>query len=190
MHPHVKTIIAVALGIGVVALFFWFGIPGTMDPSGGIPVGSMSQQLAEAQTKLTDVTVSADSLSEIAPGLKVSDVVIGKGDVIVEGKTAALHYVGKLAADGTQFDISLERSQPLVFVFGQGQLIAGFEQGIAGMRVGGVRHIVIPANLAYGTDGIATPDGVVIIPPNASLIFDVFLVGVDEMSVSGSVEAQ
>ena len=98
--------------------------------------------------------------------------------------------MGKLAADGTQFDSSLERSQPLVFVFGQGQLIAGFEQGIAGMRVGGVRHIVIPANLAYGTDGIATPDGVVIIPPNASLIFDVFLVGVDEMSVSGSVEAQ
>ncbi|MDD5711090.1 MAG: FKBP-type peptidyl-prolyl cis-trans isomerase [Candidatus Colwellbacteria bacterium] len=94
----------------------------------------------------------------------------GGGEVIVKGNVAIVHYVGTLM-DGTEFDSSLDRGEPLLFTLGAGQVIPGWEQGVEGMRIGEKRRLIIPPELAYGT--IGTPDGP--IPPNATLIFEIEL---------------
>jgi FKBP-type peptidyl-prolyl cis-trans isomerase len=89
------------------------------------------------------------------------------------GKVVSVHYSGKLT-DGTKFDSSYERGQPIEFLLGAGKVIKGWDMGLEGMKVGGKRKLTIPAELAYGARG--TPGGP--IPPNATLVFDVELVGV------------
>lgn len=109
-----------------------------------------------------------------ASGLKYTDVRVGKGASPVKGKQVKVHYTGTLA-NGTKFDSSLDRNEPFVFVFGVGQVIRGWDEGLAGMKVGGKRKLVIPGNLGYGAAG-APPD----IPPNAKLLFDVELLDVQK----------
>lgn len=108
-----------------------------------------------------------------APGeLEVEEVLEGGGDEAVFGKEVSVHYTGKLV-NGTVFDSSVERGEPIEFTLGAGMVIPGWEYGIRGMRVGGKRILRIPYNLAYGPDGYPG-----VIPPYATLIFDVELVGV------------
>ena len=102
--------------------------------------------------------------------LEVLDLVVGDGAVAESGDTATVHYVGRLT-NGTQFDSSYDRGQPFQFVVGAGQVIAGWDLGIPGMRVGGTRRLTIPPNLAYGSSGSGP------IPPNSTLTFDVELLG-------------
>jgi FKBP-type peptidyl-prolyl cis-trans isomerase len=108
-----------------------------------------------------------------AMALQIDEVKEGGGDVAAKGKTVSVHYTGVLM-DGTKFDSSLDRGRPIEFVLGAGRVIPGWEQGIAGMKVGGQRKLTIPPELAYGARG--TPGGP--IPPHATLVFDVELVGV------------
>jgi FKBP-type peptidyl-prolyl cis-trans isomerase len=109
-----------------------------------------------------------------APGaLAVDEVKAGEGATAVKGKTVSVHYAGHLT-DGTKFDSSYDRGQPIEFHLGAGEVIKGWDQGIEGMKVGGKRKLTIPPELAYGARG--TPGGP--IPPNATLVFDVELVGV------------
>ncbi len=108
-----------------------------------------------------------------AGGLKVDEVKVGEGTTATKGKTVAVHYTGKLT-DGTKFDSSYDRGQPIEFPLGAGVVIKGWDQGIEGMKVGGKRKLTIPPDLAYGARG--TPGGP--IPPNATLVFDVELVAV------------
>lgn len=176
MHHHTKTVLAVVAGIAVVALFFWYGLPGVTVP--GVASQASVGQLAQSKLKLANITVQENSFNEIAPGLKIADVLVGDGGEAVAGTTVVLHYVGTFA-DGREFDSSLTRGQPLAFVLGQHQVISGFEQGLTGMRVGGVRRIVVPPDLGYGATGITAQDGTVIIPGNSTLIFDVELVSVN-----------
>ena len=105
-------------------------------------------------------------------GLTYVDEVIGNGEVAVTGKTATVHYTGWLE-NGTQFDSSVDRGQPFSFRLGVGQVIKGWDEGVQGMKVGGKRKLTIPANLGYGARGAGG-----IIPPHATLIFDVELLGV------------
>jgi peptidylprolyl isomerase/FKBP-type peptidyl-prolyl cis-trans isomerase FkpA len=98
------------------------------------------------------------------------DLVVGTGPTAANGNIATVHYVGRLT-NGTVFDDSNARNQPLVFRIGGGQYLAAFEQGIVGMRVGGKRRLTIPPGLAYGAAG--SPPA---IPPNATLVFEVDLV--------------
>ncbi len=106
-------------------------------------------------------------------GLQVEEVKPGEGAIATRGKTVSVHYTGRLT-DGTKFDSSLDRGQPIDFPLGAGVVIKGWDMGIEGMKVGGKRKLTIPPDLAYGARG--TPGGP--IPPNATLVFDVELVGV------------
>ena len=108
-----------------------------------------------------------------AGGFRIDEVKVGEGATATKGKTVSVHYTGKLT-DGTKFDSSYDRGQPIDFPLGAGVVIKGWDQGIEGMKVGGRRKLTIPPDLAYGARG--TPGGP--IPPNATLVFDVELVGV------------
>jgi FKBP-type peptidyl-prolyl cis-trans isomerase len=107
-------------------------------------------------------------------GLKYTDVKVGDGDIAEAGMTATVHYTGWLT-DGTKFDSSLDRGQPFAFKLGAGQVIKGWDEGVKGMRIGGKRHLVIPSDMGYGANG-APP----VIPPNATLEFDVDLLGLSK----------
>ncbi|HUP02140.1 MAG TPA: FKBP-type peptidyl-prolyl cis-trans isomerase [Gemmatimonadota bacterium] len=109
---------------------------------------------------------------ETPTGLRYEDVTIGSGETASPGQTVSVHYTGWLP-DGTPFDSSRERGEPFEFVLGEGRVIAGWDEGVAGMQVGGTRRLVIPPDLAYGEAG--APGA---IPPNATLVFDVELVAV------------
>ena len=105
-------------------------------------------------------------------GLEIEDQVVGSGDEAVAGQNVEVHYTGWLT-DGTQFDSSLNRNQTFSFKLGAGQVIAGWDQGVAGMKVGGTRKLTIPPDMGYGERGAGG-----VIPPNATLIFKVELISV------------
>ena len=108
-------------------------------------------------------------------GLIYIDVVVGTGTVAEAGKVVAVHYTGMLTIDNSVFDSSLERGQPFQFVLGVGQVIEGWDEGVAGMKVGGERHLIIPSELAYGERGFGD-----VIPPDSWLTFNVELLDVSE----------
>lgn len=110
-------------------------------------------------------------------GLQYLDKKIGTGAAPIPGRRVAVHYSGTLT-DGRKFDSSLDRGEPFEFVVGAGMVISGWEEGILGMKEGGVRRLVIPPYLGYGTMGVDNK-----IPPNATLIFDIELLEVDQPSL-------
>ena len=107
-----------------------------------------------------------------ASGLKYVDQAVGTGDVAVAGKTVSVHYTGWLE-NGKKFDSSVDRGQPFSFPLGAGRVIKGWDEGVQGMKIGGKRKLTIPSDLGYGSRGAGG-----VIPPNATLIFDVELLGV------------
>ena len=105
--------------------------------------------------------------------LKIEDMKIGTGAIAESGKTVTVHYTGWLT-NGTKFDSSKDHGQPFKFQLGAGQVIKGWDQGVVGMKVGGIRKLTIPPDLAYGSAGAGG-----VIPPNATLVFEVELLGVE-----------
>ena len=141
---------------------------------GSIPPNAtllMEIELVDVQepVKMTEVD-EADYITTDS-GLQYYDIVEGDGPMPEEGQIVVVHYTGWLE-DGTKFDSSLDRGQPFTFPLGQGSVIAGWDEGVATMKVGGMRQLRIPADLAYGDTGSGT------IPPGATLIFDVELLDV------------
>ncbi len=111
-------------------------------------------------------------------GLKSIDLKVGTGTVARTGDDATVQYTGWLA-DGVVFDSSRTRNQPFNFSIGKGQVIPGWDEGVPGMAAGGQRKLIIPASLAYGTQGQTDPNtGATIIPPNATLVFEIELISV------------
>ena len=109
-------------------------------------------------------------------GLQIIDTTVGTGASPKPGQTCVMHYTGWLYEDGKKgkkFDSSLDRGQPFGFRLGGGQVIKGWDEGVAGMKVGGKRTLIIPSELGYGARGAGG-----VIPPNAILIFEVELLGV------------
>lgn len=106
-------------------------------------------------------------------GLQYDDLKTGTGAAARFGSDVTVHYTGWLV-DGTKFDSSRDRDEPFGFALGQGNVIAGWEEGVAGMRVGGLRKLTIPPDLGYGAWGAGD-----VIPPHATLIFEVELLAVD-----------
>ena len=102
-------------------------------------------------------------------GLKYDDLIEGEGVVAEAGKTVVVHYTGWLT-DGTKFDSSLDRNDPFSFPLGGGRVIRGWDEGVQGMMIGGKRKLTIPPQLGYGASGAGG-----VIPPNATLVFEVEL---------------
>jgi FKBP-type peptidyl-prolyl cis-trans isomerase FkpA len=112
--------------------------------------------------------------------LVITELAAGEGEAIAPGSTAVVHYTGWLfdpageEGKGTKFDSSVDRGQPFRFPLGAGRVIAGWDQGVAGMQIGGQRRLFIPPQLAYGSRGAGG-----VIPPNATLVFDVELLDIE-----------
>ena len=104
--------------------------------------------------------------------LVIEDIRVGTGAEAKAGQTVSVHYVGTLT-NGNKFDSSRDRGRPFEFPLGAGRVIKGWDQGVAGMKIGGLRKLTIPSSLGYGEAGFHG-----VIPPNATLIFEVELLGV------------
>ena len=132
----------------------------------GIVPAQDKKTAAEGPTKVTGAPTKTPS------GLEYWDIKAGTGPVAQSGQKVKVHYTGWLT-NGKKFDSSVDRGQPFEFMLGAGQVIKGWDQGVAGMKVGGKRQLKIPPSLGYGAAGAGG-----VIPPNATLIFDVELLGV------------
>jgi FKBP-type peptidyl-prolyl cis-trans isomerase len=126
----------------------------------------------ESPVVITQVPTPVPQVADVTE-LKIEDKGVGMGAVAEAGKKVTVHYTGWLT-NGTRFDSSREHGQPFTFQLGAGGVIKGWDQGVAGMKVGGVRKLIIPPNLAYGPNGAGG-----VIPPNATLVFEVELLGVE-----------
>jgi FKBP-type peptidyl-prolyl cis-trans isomerase len=104
--------------------------------------------------------------------LIIEDLTVGEGATAAAGQSVSVHYTGWLT-NGQKFDSSVDRNDPFEFNLGMGQVIPGWDQGVAGMQVGGKRKLTIPPELAYGSRGAGG-----VIPPNATLVFEVELLGI------------
>jgi FKBP-type peptidyl-prolyl cis-trans isomerase FkpA len=111
--------------------------------------------------------------SKTPSGLTIEDLAVGVGAAASAGQSVTVHYTGWLA-NGDKFDSSKDRNDPFVFHLGAGQVIRGWDEGVQGMLVGGRRKLTIPPELGYGTRGAGG-----VIPPNATLVFEVELLGID-----------
>jgi FKBP-type peptidyl-prolyl cis-trans isomerase len=129
-----------------------------------------------AVTPLGRADAANDRVIEMPNGLKYTDTKTGDGAAATPGNKVSVHYTGWLynnGAKGAKFDSSVDRGQPFQFTLGAHQVIAGWDEGVAGMKVGGKRTLIIPPELGYGARGAGG-----VIPPNATLMFDVELLGV------------
>ena len=132
--------------------------------------------IAAVVTPLGRVDAAENQVIEMPNGLKYTDTKTGDGATATSGNKVSVHYTGWLynnGAKGAKFDSSVDRGQPFQFTLGAHQVIAGWDEGVAGMKVGGKRTLIIPPELGYGARGAGG-----VIPPNATLMFDVELVGV------------
>ncbi len=149
-HLNQQEWVAVIVAIFVVGFFFVFG-----------------QGLVSLFTNKTS------ALEMTTPQIQIQDEVVGSGDFAEAGERVTVNYVGKFT-NGTVFDSSVARNEPFQFILGGGQVIKGWDQGVAGMRVGGKRLLTIPPELGYGANDYGP------IPGNSTLIFEVELLKVEK----------
>lgn len=158
------------LAIVVIIIFVALGFFGVRS------FGGPSVELSGPQAILDELQQTG-----AVSALHTYDFTVGTGEEAKNGDLIAVHYTGVLP-DGTVFDSSYDRGEPLVFQLGAGQVIQGWEQGLRGIRVGGRRLIAIPPSLGYGANSIGS------IPANATLIFDVELIQILPVAVNGAAE--
>ncbi|MEM8602563.1 MAG: FKBP-type peptidyl-prolyl cis-trans isomerase [Cyanobacteria bacterium P01_H01_bin.121] len=149
-------------------------------PASNAPMTSVTQSdnpilFAQAPKPKQTATTEMDSnnLATTDSGLQYEDLVVGTGATPEKGQTVVVHYVGTLE-DGSEFDSSVKRGRPFQFKIGVGQVIKGWDEGVGTMNVGGKRKLIIPPELGYGARGAGG-----VIPPNATLIFEVELLDIN-----------
>lgn len=169
-------IIAVGVALAVVAYFFFF--------QGEKKVAEVEQAPEATSTVKTTEEINNNEpkapkiMTEAATELKINIEREGQGEPATTGDTVSVHYTGKLL-DGTIFDSSVPRGTPFEFRLGEGRVIAGWEAGVKGMKVGEKRILTIPGNLGYGSGGVPNRGKPgYLIPPNATLVFEVELLAI------------
>jgi peptidylprolyl isomerase len=160
--------ILISFGIAAMAVMFLVIAQITSTPSAiAAPTSNPTSEISMTPAKPTTAEIITT-----ASGLKYQEITIGTGAVPKQGNKVTVHYIGTLE-NGTKFDSSRDRNRPFDFNLGVGQVIKGWDEGLSTMRVGGRRILTIPADLGYGARGAGG-----VIPPNATLIFDVELLKV------------
>lgn len=166
-------ILVAVIGIGAAGVYFLlnqkittqndFNLTQTPTPTSAI--------ISPTQTNSGVTKSEMDNFQTMPDGLKIKDEVVGNGTEVKSGDTVTVNYLGTLE-NGTKFDSSYDRNQPFTTQIGVGQVIAGWDEGIVGMKVGGKRKLIIPPDLGYGSQNLGS------IPPNSTLIFEVELISV------------
>lgn len=178
-----------AIGLAALAAAALIAGCGSSSSNSSIGVGvenKSDESLAQSGASTTSTTATTPTSGPLASEPKVTppsgaaptklvvkDLVVGTGPEAKAGDSVTVNYVGVLYKGGKEFDASWKRKEPFTFVLGKGQVIPGWDKGVAGMKVGGRRELIIPGPLAYGAQG--SPPA---IPPNAALVFVVDLLGV------------
>lgn len=137
-----------------------------------IAINETIQESTHPSTEENTTNMTTENMMTTESGLQYIDLVEGKGATPQTGQNVTVHYTGTLE-DGSKFDSSRDRNRPFTFKIGVGQVIKGWDEGVATMKVGGRRQLVIPSALGYGERGAGG-----VIPPNATLIFDVELLSI------------
>jgi FKBP-type peptidyl-prolyl cis-trans isomerase len=180
-HDILRTIIFGAIVVVLIIVFslVWKGPkPGTrifeaVGPA-AVPVSTStpgSDTWGATSQPSTASTTQSTGTKPMQSELKITDLTVGSGPEAKNGMKVTVNYVGTLV-NGTKFDSSIDRGEPFTFTLGAGEVIQGWDYGVLGMKVGGKRKLVIPADLAYGSRAIGT------IPANSTLVFEVDLLGV------------
>jgi peptidylprolyl isomerase len=168
--------LGVMLGCGILILVFQFtqGTPSaTADTIQTASTSNLDRAVLTAANLIAmDNAEKAENQVTTASGLKYVEIAEGSGQTPAKGQTVSVHYTGTLE-NGKKFDSSRDRNQAFEFQIGEGQVIKGWDEGLSTMKVGGRRKLIIPADLGYGARGAGG-----VIPPNATLVFDVELLGV------------
>lgn len=136
------------------------------------PITETIQVAANPAEEITNMDIDLSKATKTESGLQYIDEAIGEGDSPMAGELVTVHYTGKLT-NGKVFDSSVKRNEPFSFVIGVGQVIKGWDEGVMSMKPGGKRTLIIPPDLGYGSRGAGG-----VIPPNATLIFEVELLGI------------
>jgi peptidylprolyl isomerase len=158
------------MGAGALAAALWgcAGAGGSKNTT-----ATTTSTTTTATTTGTTIEPTGGSVVTTPSGLQYEDLVVGTGPMAARGTTAVVHYTGWLT-NGTKFDSSKDRNEPFQFQVGSGQVIKGWDEGVSTMKVGGKRKLTIPSSLGYGSQGA----GGGVIPPNATLVFEVELLEV------------
>lgn len=169
-----RTIVLVAAALAL-ALFLAIHKAMAQDstPTASAPAAADTSS-ATTPTHAAKKEKAASKTITTADGLQYQILKRGHGRFAIAGDTVSVHYTGWLT-DGTKFDSSVDRGQPFQFTLGAGQVIKGWDEGVAGMKVGEKRKLTIPSDLGYGPNGAGG-----VIPPNATLIFDVELLSISQ----------
>jgi peptidylprolyl isomerase len=168
------------IGVGRLIRGWDEGIPGMK--VGGKRELTIAPEMGYGDREIPNIPANSILFFEVEilsiPAVEINDTKVGDGPEALEGDNVKVHYTGWVYVDGAKvgepFDSSHKRNQPFGFQLGAGMVIAGWDQGVAGMKVGGARTLIIPAELGYGARGAGAS-----IPPNATLIFDVELIEVE-----------
>lgn len=173
-----KTLYVTMFLVALIAVggYFVFKIP-SPDTNQPLQEASLSDNIENVDTSTLGVDTSVASeagstTTNMNDKLEIVDEIIGTGAEAVAGKTITVNYSGTLT-NGTKFDSSYDRNEPFTFSLGAGEVIAGWDQGFNGMKVGGKRKLTIPPSLGYGANDMGT------IPPNSTLVFEVELLKVE-----------
>jgi len=157
------------LGVGLLSFVLLAGCVASVPEENGNEEGIVEEE--EVVSESDNNSLTYENMITTESGLKYEDIKVGTGEEAKAGDIVSVHYTGTFE-DGKKFDSSLDRGDPFSFELGAEEVIKGWDEGVAGMKIGGKRKLVIPYNLAYGENGYGS------IPPKATLIFEVELLGI------------